>query len=71
MMNRLDIDIAASDIATSLHVAMRAGKFARVYFDSVKCAVAGYLAAGIDHADAHQIEDLENLSLRKFVERCA
>lgn len=73
-MDSGDIHYAARDIAKRLHEEMKSGRITRVGFDSVRCAVAGYLVGRANGdgslATKQQLEDLENLALRKFVEAC-
>lgn len=69
-MNHVDIQHAASDIATRIFREVRLGRLKRVDFDSIRCAVAGYLIGSSEIPTVRQIEELENLALRKFVEAC-
>lgn len=70
-MDAYDISQTAKRIAASLHRDMRSRRLARVDFDSVRCAVSGYVVGADDLATVRQVEDLENQTLRKFVEACA
>ncbi len=70
-MTRSDIAIEARRIADAVYSRLRDGKLIKVDFDCIRCACAGFLTAGKHHPTPEQLEDLENLTLRKFVERCA
>lgn len=72
-MTNTDITNAAKTIATSIHRDLLAGRLHdnAVTFDSIRCAVAGFNAGHGRRMTVRQIEDLENLTLRKFVEACS
>jgi ribosomal protein L32E len=70
MMSPSSIENAAVNIALRIRREIRAGRLALVDFN-IRCAVAGYLARGVDDVTVQNIEDLENLALRKFIEVCA
>ena len=66
----MNTDSAARKIAESLHRDIRAGRLVRVNFDYVRCAVAGYFVGLGELPTIRRVEDLENLALRRFVEKC-
>lgn len=57
-------------LAAQLHRMMKAGRIARVDIDTIRAMVAGYFAGCSVVATAHELEDFENATLRKFVEAC-
>ena len=69
-MDQYDLTLAAKSIAEFLHSALRLGRIERVNIDTVRAAVAGYAAAGASFSNPNQRIDLEDLTLRKFVEAC-
>lgn len=69
-MDTGDISYAARSIADALHVQGRSGRITRVDIDCIRCAVAGYLVGNACYPSPQEIEDFENLAMRKFVEKC-
>jgi hypothetical protein len=62
-MDAGDINYAARSIADALYAEIRAKRILLAYVDgnSIRCTVAGFLAAGSHHPSPKQIEDLETL----------
>lgn len=70
MMTAADINLAAKEIASNLHTAGRQGRVTRVDIETIRAAVAGFAAAGAHFFTTEQRQQLEDLTLRKFVEAC-
>lgn len=70
-MDAHDINLAAKEIASNLLTAMKQTRVTHVDIEMIRAAVAGFAAAGTYFFTREQRQELEDLTLRKFVEACA
>lgn len=62
-----DIHYAVVDLTARLKKLVAEKRVARIDMDCIRFAVAGYLTHGLYRPDAPQVEEIENLLLRKLV----